>query len=119
MLVYRFTGQFNVFHAAAIYNVFSIVIAIVPLLRSPRPSNWRTVHYYWISWSSVGLIAAAATEVVVRTGFVTTRGQGWAVALACAVTVTVIGYVIIERNRPIPEQGAAAASSMQQDGVPS
>ncbi len=119
LLVYRFTGQFNVLHAGALLNLFCIVMAVVPLLCSPRPSNWRDVHYTWIAWSYVGLIAAAATEIVVRTGFVATRGQGWLVAFACAVTVTAIGYVIIERNRPIPEQDTTAASSMQQDGVPS
>jgi hypothetical protein len=31
----------------------------------------------------------------------------------------VIGYMVIERNRPIPEQGASAAATMQQDGAPS
>jgi uncharacterized membrane protein len=118
LLVYQFTGQFNLLHAGAMLNLFCIVMAVVPLLRSPRPSNWRYVHYTWIAWSYVGLIAAAATEVVVRTGFVT-RGQGWLVSLAATVTVTAIGYVMIERNRPSPEQGATAARTMQQDGVPS
>jgi uncharacterized membrane protein len=118
LLVYQFTGQFNLLHAGAMLNLFCIVMAVVPLLRSPRPSNWRYVHYTWIAWSYVGLIAAAATEVVVRTGFVT-RGQGWLVSLAATVTVTAIGYVMIERNRPSPEQGATAAGTMQQDGVPS
>jgi uncharacterized membrane protein len=84
LLVYQFTGQFNLLHAGAMLNLFCIVMAVVPLLRSPRPSNWRYVHYTWIAWSYVGLIAAAATEVVVRTGFVT-RGQGWLVSLAATV----------------------------------
>jgi uncharacterized membrane protein len=119
LLVYQFTGQFNVFHAGALLNLFCIVMAVVPLLRSLRPSNWRHVHYHWIAWSYVGLIAAAVTEIVVRTGLVTTQGQGWAVSFAVAVTVTVIGYVMIEKNRPIPEPGAAAANTMHQDGVPS
>src|SRR5262249_42954566 len=51
MLVYRFTGQFNLFHVGAILNVVCIVLAIVPLLRSPRPANWRLTHYRFISWS--------------------------------------------------------------------
>ena len=40
MLVYRFTGAFNLFHLGAIVNFACIVAAIVPLLRSPRPANW-------------------------------------------------------------------------------
>jgi hypothetical protein len=31
----------------------------------------------------------------------------------------VIDYMVIERNRLIPEQGASAAATMQQDGAPS
>src|SRR5262245_64268454 len=67
MLVYRFTGQFNAFHAGAIINFVLIVLAMVPLLQSPRPANWKLRHYYRISWSYVGLIAAAVTELIVRT----------------------------------------------------
>src|SRR5215470_14860148 len=59
LLVYQFTGRFNVLHAGAIMNLVCIVVAIIPLLRSPRPANWKLLHYYWIAWSYLGLIAAA------------------------------------------------------------
>src|SRR5258708_36208422 len=48
MLLYRFSGSFNLFHVAAIVNLTCIVLAVVPLLRSPRPANWRLTHYYFI-----------------------------------------------------------------------
>ena len=35
MLVYRFTGAFNLFHVGAIANFICIVLAVVPLLRAP------------------------------------------------------------------------------------
>ena len=41
MLVYQFSGRFNLFHVGAIINFICIVLAIVPLLRSPRPANWQ------------------------------------------------------------------------------
>ena len=119
MLVYRFTGQFNIFHAGAIVNFVCIVLAIVPLLRSPRPSNWRLKHYYFIAWSYVGLISAAATEFVVRTSHPATRDQSWAVTAAFTASVMMIGYVLINRYRPAAESPSPPGGDLQRDGAPS
>jgi hypothetical protein len=35
------------------------------------------------------------------------------------MTVSAIGYILIARNRPNPEQGSAAAGAIQHNGVPS
>lgn len=118
LLVYQFTGKFNVLHAGAILNLACIVMGVIPLLRSPRPAKWKSLHYHWIAWSYVGLLAAAATELMVRMSTLATHGQAWAVTSAVTMTITAIGYMVIERNRPIPEQGASASATMQQDGVP-
>jgi uncharacterized membrane protein len=112
MLVFQFTGRSNTLHIGAIANMLCIILAIVPMLRSPRPSNWKNQHYYWMSWSYVGLLAAAATELVVRNSHLATREQAWAVTAATSVVVTVIGYVLINRYRPVsrlhPAPGDAA-----------
>jgi uncharacterized membrane protein len=118
MLVFQFTGRFNILHVGAIVNLVCIIAAIVPVLRSPRPSNWRNQHYYWMSWSYVGLLAAAATEVVVRTGHLATREQAWAVTAATSVLATVIGFVLINRYRPVSRsQPAPGDTTIQHDGV--
>ena len=118
MLVFQFTGRFNILHVGAMVNLLCIVLAIVPVLRSPRPSNWKNQHYTWMSWSYVGLLAAAATELVVRTSPLATREQAWMVTAAATVVVTVIGYTLISRYRPVsrshPTPGDAA---IQQDGA--
>ena len=44
MLVFQFTGKFNILHLGALVNLLCIVLAIVPVLRSPRPSNWKVQH---------------------------------------------------------------------------
>src|SRR5258708_8101737 len=75
MLLYQFTGRFNLFHVAGIINFVCVVLALVPLLRSPPPANWRLTHYNFIAWSYVSPVSAAATQVVVRLGPVLTRGQ--------------------------------------------
>lgn len=114
MLVFQFTGKFNIFHVGAVANLACIVAAMVPLLRSPRPPNWKYLHYYFMSWSYVGLLAAAATEIVVRASHLETRGQGWMVTMVMTAIVTVIGYILIERNRPAP-----MSQMVQHEGVAS
>jgi len=119
MLVYQFTGQFNIFHAGAMVNFILVVLAIVPLLRSPRPANWKLHHYSFIAWSYVGLIAAAVTEVVVRAGHPATREWSWAVTAAITVLVTAVGYVLVDRYRPAAGSPSPPAGTTQHDGVPS
>ena len=117
MLVYRFSGSFNLFHVAAIINFACIVLAIVPPLRSPRPANWRLTHYYFISWSYVSPISAAATEIVVRLGPVTTRGEIGLAAFVVSIMVMTIAYVLIGKHRPPAD--APSAGLVAQSGVPS
>jgi uncharacterized membrane protein len=118
MLVFQFTGRFNILHIGAVVNLLCIVRAIAPVLRSPRPSNWKNQHYYWMSWSYVGLLAAAATELVVRTSHLATREQAWAVTAATSVLVTVLGYILINRYRPVSgSQPAPGDATIRQDGV--
>src|SRR5258708_11018760 len=75
MLLYRFSGSFNLFHVAAIVNLTCIVLAVVPLLRSPRPANWGLTPYYFISWSYLSPISTAAIQIALRPAPPLTRGQ--------------------------------------------
>ena len=118
MLLYRFTGGFNFFHVGALVNVVFVITAIVPVLRTPRPSGWKHWHYYFMSWSYVGLIAAASSEVIVRLGQPVTRGMAWSLTAVVTALVTTIGYVLIRRYRPPPDSRPAVAA-MQHDGAPS
>jgi uncharacterized membrane protein len=118
MLVFQFTGRFNILHIGAIANLLCIILAMVPVLRSPRPSNWKYQHYYFMSWSYVGLLSAAATQLVVRTSPLTTREQTWMVTAAATVIVSAIGYVLINRYRPASRSRPASSDAViQQDGV--
>ncbi|MGA2289483.1 DUF2306 domain-containing protein [Bradyrhizobium sp.] len=100
MLIYQFTGRFNIFHVGAVVNLVTIAAGMVPLLQIPRPPNWMLRHYYCMSWSYVGLLAAALSEFVVRSTYLASREQVWIVTAATTMVVTAIGYVLIERHRP-------------------
>ena len=109
MLVFQFTGSFNILHLGALANLVCIIFAIVPVLRSPRPANWKLQHYYWMSWSYAGLLAAGATELVVRTVHLPTRAQAWMATAATSMIVSAVAWVIINRNRPLSGTPPAAS----------
>jgi uncharacterized membrane protein len=119
MLLYRFTGSFNLFHVAAIINLTCIVLAVVPLLRSPRPANWRSTHYSFISWSYVSPISAAAIQIAVRLAPPMTRGQIGLVSLVLSIAVVTIAFFLIGRYRPPADAPSASTSLVEQGGVPS
>jgi uncharacterized membrane protein len=119
MLVYRFSGHFNLFHVAAIINFACIVLAIVPLLRTPRPANWRTAHYYFIAWSYMPLMSAAAINIVVRLLPLMTREQTGLTALVVSIVTMVIAYILIGKYRPRPEAPSVSGKLVEQSGVPS
>jgi uncharacterized membrane protein len=107
----RFTGSFNVFHAGAIVNFVCIIAGMIPVLRTPRAPDWMMKHYRWMSASYIGLATAAATEFAVRVLPLCSRGAVWVTAGVAALAVSVIGSVLIRRNRRIAAPGAEAASS--------
>lgn len=119
LLLYRFTGHFSAFHVAAIVNFTLIVLAILPLLRSPRPSNWRTTHYSFIAWSYPSLISAGAINIVARLLPLTTRGQVAWMALAVSIVISAIAYVLIRKYRPPSDAPTLSTGLVQQSGVPS
>jgi hypothetical protein len=119
LLVYRFTGHFNILHVGAIANFACLLLAMVPLLRSPRPANWKAKHYYFIAWSYVGLLAAATTELIVRVIQPSTRVEAWEITGTMTVLVTVLGSVLINRYRPSGDlQGRSQRAGAQENGVP-
>ena len=117
MLIYKFTGTFNMFHVGALVNLVCIVTGIVPMLLTPRPSNWKYLHYYFLAWSYVGLTAAAVTELIVRTVPPSSHAKGWGVLAMVTVLVTAIGYILIERHRPPLQAGAASEPGVAPNSI--
>ncbi|TGD98941.1 DUF2306 domain-containing protein [Methylobacterium nonmethylotrophicum] len=100
LLVFQFTGAWNILHFGALTSLACMAAGMWPVLRSPRCPDWREKHYLWISWSYVGLLAAAATELVVRTLPLRHAGQAWLVTFAVTLTVTLVGRSLILRHQP-------------------
>ena len=94
LMIYRLFGGFGPFHAAAIASLVTVIAGIVPAVRR-RPANWVEHHYFWMTWSYVGLCAATVSEVATRTpGF-----RFWWAVLLGTVAVVAIGGRLIRRNQ--------------------
>ena len=92
LFIYRLFGGFGPFHAAALVSLVTVVGGVLAVRRRPR--GWAERHYWWMTYSYVGLLAAGVSEAV-------TRLPGavfwWAVLLASAA-VFAAGGVLIGRR---------------------
>lgn len=94
LMIYRLFGGFGPFHVAAVASLLTVVAGIIPAYRR-TPANWVERHYACMTWSYVGLWAAAAAEVGTRVpGF-----QFWWAVMAGTLAVLGVGAVMIRRNR--------------------
>jgi len=87
-------GSFSLFHFFALLSLATVLGGIIPALR--RTKNWYSYHFYFMSWSVVGLYCAFWSEVGTR--FVKNMQEfWWAVAIATFLTA-MIGYIIINKE---------------------
>ena len=77
-------GGFSLFHFFAIVSLLTVLAGMVAVWRKRK--NWFASHFYYMSWSIVGLYAALWAEIGTR--FVSSTQQfWWVVAIATFVTV--------------------------------
>lgn len=91
MSIYDLFGGFGPFHVAAIISSASIIGGIIPAWRRKRAKHWFVSHAMWMSWSYIGLCAAAVSEISTR---YLNLSMGPTVAIATSVVV-LIGYVVV------------------------
>ncbi len=84
-------GGFSIFHFFALVSLATIFGGMIPAMR--RTKNWYGYHFYFMSWSVVGLYCAFWSEVGTR--FVRNMQQfWWAVLVATLITVFIGNYII-------------------------
>ena len=87
-------GGFSLFHFFAIVSLLTVLAGMRAAWK--RHNNWLTAHFYFMSWSVVGLYAAFWSEIGTR--FVDNmKDFWWMVALATFLTVA-IGARIINKQ---------------------
>lgn len=95
LLIYRLTGHFGAFHGAALASLVTLTAGFIPAyLRLPQ-GRWLALHYEFMNWSYVGLIAAALSEALTRLP----AAPFWPAVLLSSLAVFVIGGTLIARQR--------------------
>jgi uncharacterized membrane protein len=95
LAIYRLTGRFGPFHAGAILSLATVLAGFVVALRRHTHADWLQKHYLWMTYSYVGLLAAAASEILTR---LPAAPFWWAVAGASAL-VFAVGAMMIHRRQ--------------------
>lgn len=91
-------GGFSIFHFFSLASLATLFGGIIPALR--RSENWLVKHYYFMSWSVVGLYCAFWSEVGTR--FTTSIPQfWWAVVIATLLTAGIGGILIKKQARKL------------------
>ena len=94
--IYNLWGHFGPFHAAAIISLVTVLLGAFVVWRRSPAHNWRVAHAYWMSWSYVGLLAAAVAETSTR---YLNFDFGWTVGIA-STAVVLAGAMVINQHLP-------------------
>ena len=95
--IYDLWGYFGPFHVAAVISLVTVLMGFTAVWRRKPDRGWRVAHAYLMSWSYVGLLAAAVSESSTR---YLNFDFGWSVAIATFVVV-LIGAMVINRRLPV------------------
>lgn len=112
LLIYRLFGRVGPFHVGAVFSVVTVVAGTAAALGARRARARRDAvararalerHYQWMTWSYVGLAAAAVSEIATRMPALRLRpGQGlvFGVTVALATLLVLgVGARMIRRRR--------------------
>ena len=93
--IYRLTGNLNPFHVGALFSLATLLAGWVPAIRRKPRDHWLQRHFEFMSWSYVGLVAAAVAEAGTRVPNAPFVG----VVVAGSAAVFLIGGILIARAR--------------------
>lgn len=92
--IYNFGGKPSLFHAFAIISLATLFAGLVPAIQR-KSKGWYRSHFYFMSWSVVGLYCAFWAE----TGTRLLNGKDfWWVVMIATVATSMIGMVLINRK---------------------
>ena len=102
--LYRLTGTFGPFHVAALISLATVAAGIISARRRRHGSRgWLERHYFFMTYSYLGLAAAAVAETATRWPAIQSVAGGptaafWTAVAVASVVVFVVGSVMIRRR---------------------
>jgi uncharacterized membrane protein len=96
LLIYNLTGRFGPFHVLAVISLITMVLGVAPVLLRKPDGGWIGLHAYFMAWSYVGLLAAAAAETLTRVP----SAPFWGSVVAASLFVVAVGAWIVNTSVP-------------------
>ena len=95
LFIYRLTGEFGPFHWSALASLLTLMAGFTAAyLRLPQ-GRWLELHYAFMNWSYVGLVAAGVSEATTRLP----AAPFWPAVFVGTLVVFLVGAVLIARGR--------------------
>ena len=106
--MYSLTGSFNILHVAAIMSSVCLALGLKYAVTRRPQQSWYELHYHWMCWSYVGLLAAFVAEASTRLAmpYLETRfeefsyGIFWTIVGIASAAVMFAGGRWIGRHAP-------------------
>jgi len=95
LFIYRLTGDFGPFHGAALASLLTLIAGFIPAYFRLPQGRWLELHYEFMNWSYVGLVAAGVSEVTTRLP----SAPFWPAVFAGTLVAFLIGGILIARGR--------------------
>lgn len=92
--IYNFGGKPSLFHAFAIISLVTLVAGLLPAMRK-KSKDWYKKHFYFMSWSVVGLYCAFWAETGTR---LLNGKEFWWVVMLATIATSMIGMILINRT---------------------
>ena len=92
LFIYHLSGRFGPFHAAALVSLATVVPAFLAAVR--RRPGWLGRHYFLMTFSYVGLLAAAVSEIATRLP----ASPFWLAVVVASLAVFIVGAVLVFAN---------------------
>lgn len=94
--IFKLTGEFSPFHAAAFLSLATVIAGFLPVYWRRPADGWLEVHFQFMAWSYIGLLAAAASEIAVRVP----ESPFWWAVIASSAVIIMAGALVLAHNRP-------------------
>lgn len=95
LFIYRLTGGFGPFHAAALASLVTLLMGFGAVYLRLPAGRWLALHYELMNWSYVGLVAAAVSEATTRLP----SAPFWPAVFGGTLVVFLLGGMLIARGR--------------------
>lgn len=105
--IYTLTGSFGPFHLAALVSLATLAAGLLPARRRRgRHPMWLVQHYYFMSYSYLGLVAAAVAETATRWPAIQEVAGGptvvfWITVAVASATVFIAGGIVVRRRAEV------------------